>query len=553
MKRFSSKALLYLLYGLLFAWSNLFLASKGQTKVNPLEKTGPAVSVEQVDQYYQKQFSGLFEAMNQGPSPDIMRVPTKEVIATLPSGYGTDEASKGEQYYSRYGISYDQAKKLYAENKRDQRAFQAAYRTASQEAKKNGVRLTDSLPGTRLGQATAAKPVQQQAQMISQQQTTVQPQMPAQKQATSPITRQPQLQPSGLKPLQTAQPQPNLASQPATGQRQPQLAGQQEAIQAPTGPQFGDEYYKQYGITLDQAQRLYGITKQNFSKNYYDAVAIAKQNNESISVIVDAGLKSFLAQKQTATQNPLPGRPVSNIWTKSIFAYIPAGGNETIENRADKFVRGTGHFIASAIEKPLGAITLWKQPKLLDMGGYYKENPDADKKFTLLDAVDQVLAHPLVRWGLEMTIIGPLPIDRQNKDIKMRQFIMMLLVTHYNSYKMILSPMGALNFAVNRILFPIRAATSAGKVSMFLMRQALTVFNQYNLNGGDLEQALNLQATNLVFGNAGSILSGVGRATLGAGRVTKGVGGSVISGIGRATKGVAGAVSRGFKSLFKSK
>lgn len=529
MKRFSSKELLYLLYGLLFAWSNLFLASKGQTKVNPLEKTGPAVSAEQVDQHYQKQFSGLFEAMNQGPSSNIMRAPKKEVIAGLPLAYGIDEASKGERYYSGYGISYDQARKLYANNKEDLKAFRGAYAIASQEAKKNGARLTDVLPGTPLGQAPAAKPVKQQAQMISQQQITVQPQRLEQQQAKS------------------------LVQQPIIQQRQPQTARQQEAIQAPTGSQFGDEYYKQYDITLDQAQQLYGITKQNFSKSYYDAVGMAKTHKKSISFVVDAGLESFLAQKQTATQNPLPGRPVKNIWTKSIFAYIPAGGNETIESRADKLVYGTGRFIASAIERPLGAITLWNQPKLLDMGGYYKENPDADKKFTLLDAVDQVLANPLVRFGLEMTIIGPLPIDRQNKDIKMRQFIMMLLVTHYNSYKMILSPLGALNFAVNRILFPIRTVTSAGKVSMFLMRQAFSVFNQYNLNGGDLEQALNLQATNLVFGNAGSIISGVGRATLGAGRVTKGVGGSVISGIGRATTGVAGAVSRGFKSLFKSK
>ena len=256
----------------------------------------------------------------------------------------------------------------------------------------------------------------------------------------------------------------------------------------------------------------------------------AKNNNRSIGDVFEA-----MVAQATSAKNPVPGRPAKNIWTQSIFGYIPAGGKETIESRVDKAVYGTGRFVADMAAKPLEKITLWTESEYLDQGGYSVANPQAGKKFTLLDAVDSILAYPLIRTSLEFTIIGPLDV---NKDLKMRQFIMMLLVTHYNSYKLILSPMGALNFAVNRILFPIKAASSIAKVSTFLMRQALTVFNQYNLNGGNLEQALSNQAANLVVGKIGSVV-------LGEKTVASGTTGFIQRGLG--------AVKRGFGALFKSK
>jgi len=59
----------------------------------------------------------------------------------------------------------------------------------------------------------------------------------------------------------------------------------------------------------------------------------------------------------------------------------------------------------------------------------------------LLDIAEWVLNVGVVRTMLGATIIGPLNKD---KKLKMKQFIMMLLVTYYNFYKLTFSsPLGA--------------------------------------------------------------------------------------------------------------
>lgn len=505
------------LWGFIFLYGQFFYASNKPTAIDPFNKTKPVATEAEVNAEFQKTFEGLLKTASN--LPPIVE-PTQEQIARLPRIYADPN-----NYYKRYGLSYDQAVQLYIKSGSHLKNFRTAYREISDTSKKNNVSIEMAFQAY-----VSGKPiVVQVSQAPIRQQGIV-------KQEMSVVTQAPK-KPSVL----SSQSQQQVISAQKPSEQKPigqiaQQVSQVSSIEPPTGPQFTDAYYKAYGLTAAQAHRLYQLSQNDlarFKNNYNKVVLNAKNNNRPIGDVFEA-----MVAQATSAKNPVPGRPAKNIWTQSIFGYIPAGGKETIESRVDKAVYGTGRFVADMAAKPLEKITLWTESEYLDQGGYSVANPDAGKKFTLLDAVDSILAYPLIRTSLEFTIIGPLDV---NKDLKMRQFIMMLLVTHYNSYKLILSPMGALNFAVNRILFPIKAASSIAKVSTFLMRQALTVFNQYNLNGGNLEQALSNQAANLVVGKIGSVV--LGEKTVASG--TNASTGLIQRGLG--------AVKRGFGALFKSK
>ncbi len=503
------------LWGLVFLCNQFFYPSDKSVSIDTFNKAKPAATEAQVNAEFEKTFAGLLKTASN--LPPIIE-PTQEQIARLPKMY-----QNPNDYYKRYGLSYDQALQLHQQSGSSLKNFRAAYREIVDNSKKNNVSIEVAFNAYISG-----KPI---AQVIPVSTQINQPAIVTQEKSVGTQAQKPIVS-SKLDQKGSISAQKPLSQSPSVG-KIVQSVSQIPSIEPPIAPQFTDAYYKAYGLTAAQAGRLYQLSQRDFSKfqsNYGIVVSNAKKSNMPIGATFEA----MVANAKSA-KNSVPGRLAKNMWTQSVFGYIPAGGKETIESRVDKAVYGAGRFVANMAAKPLEKITLWTESEYLDQGGYSVANPQAGKKFTLLDAVDAVLAYPLVRSALQFTIIGPLDT---NKDLKMRQFIMILLVTHYNSYKLILSPMGALNFAVNRILFPIRATSSVAKVSTFLMRQALTVFNQYNLNGGNLEQALSNQAANLVIGKIGTV-------ALGAKKVVTGTGGLIGKGLG--------AVKRGFGALFKSK
>jgi len=443
---------------------------------------GPSVTVAQVKKNTEDQFAGLLAITRQAPilDPDVY--------------LQYHDQSTLESYYSKRGINSQQAGALYKKNPTD---FQVVYnkcnRIAAQSNDSVAIVLKNYLDGESLD-ALEQRLLGVESKPITASQKRV-------------AANRQQSQTSINKTAQNESSKKNLVSKEITIDQQRSLP------QTTTAVVQSSISSKQSKQPMIPSNLVVPKVSQGLQERQQSVGALTQTIGNSREGRSQGGVPQSIVVAE---------RPKKIFWTRSFLSVLPYD----VEKRADTGIKSIASNVSQIVSSALDLVSIPRLKKDTNI----KDNNA--QKFTLLDAADWVLNCPLVRMGLESTIIGPLD---QNKDLKMRQFIIMLLVTYYNSYKLsFTSPLGALNFAVNRILLPIKVTSSSGLVAKFLMQQAFIVFNQYNLNGGDLGQAVSNQSFNLFLGHVGNI-TGLARSGL------------------QKTKSSISTIGTSFRNLFRKK
>jgi hypothetical protein len=163
-------------------------------------------------------------------------------------------------------------------------------------------------------------------------------------------------------------------------------------------------------------------------------------------------------------------------------SYIPGGaGFKTAEEMADTAVMKVAETAGWAVNK-VGKLQVGKL---------------VGKGFNINDAVNCVLASAPARMILETCLIGPATPE---KDLKVRQLVMLLIVNQYNNYKAFTSPLGALNWATTRVLTGLIVGKKIGGVSIYLGQQLQGFMNQYAARGGKLWESIKAQGISMALG-----------------------------------------------------
>jgi hypothetical protein len=133
---------------------------------------------------------------------------------------------------------------------------------------------------------------------------------------------------------------------------------------------------------------------------------------------------------------------------------------------------------------------------------------DIGEKIGLVQMVESMLNDLVIKE----TIYSFTKPEDPNKDIKVRQILIAIIVSQYNMFKFSTTPAGALNQAFNSTFFQLRAAAKLGKGVLWIITHMMKIFTATQMSGGDIVAGITNYATNMILGKVlGGAVGLVGR------------------------------------------